>query len=58
MCSRLVHHCVLRTILARDIGNDDAASVPDGDERLTAPGVWTLPRSLARAWGSGFDAED
>lgn len=29
----------------------------DGDERLTALGVWTLPRALARAWGSDFDAE-
>jgi hypothetical protein len=30
----------------------------DREERLTALGVWTLPRSLARAWGSDFDAED
>lgn len=30
----------------------------DRDERLTDLGVWTLPRSLARAWGSDFDAED
>jgi hypothetical protein len=30
----------------------------DRDERLTALGAWTLPRSLARAWGSDFDAED
>ena len=29
----------------------------DRDERLTDLGVWTLPRSLARAWGSDFDAE-
>jgi hypothetical protein len=30
----------------------------DREERLTALGIWTLPRSLARAWGSDFDAED
>jgi hypothetical protein len=30
----------------------------DREERLTALGVWALPRSLARAWGSDFDAED
>jgi hypothetical protein len=30
----------------------------DREERLTALGAWTLPRSLARAWGSDFDAED
>jgi hypothetical protein len=30
----------------------------DGEERLTDLGVWTLPRSLARAWGSDFDAEN
>jgi hypothetical protein len=30
----------------------------DREERLTALGVWTLPRSLARAWGSDFDARD
>lgn len=30
----------------------------DGEERLTDLGAWTLPRSLARAWGSDFDAAD
>jgi len=30
----------------------------DREERLTDLGAWTLPRSLARAWGSDFDAED
>lgn len=30
----------------------------DREERLTALGVWALTRSLARAWGSDFDAED
>lgn len=30
--------------------------VTDRDERLTALGVWILPRALARAWGSDFDA--
>jgi hypothetical protein len=30
----------------------------DGEERLTDLGAWTLPRSLARAWSSDFDAED
>ena len=29
----------------------------DRGERLTDLGVWTLPRSLARAWGPDFDAE-
>jgi len=28
----------------------------DRDQRLTAFGVWVLPRALARAWGSDFDA--
>lgn len=32
-----------------------ALGMVDGDERLTALGVWALPRSLARAWGSDFD---
>lgn len=35
-----------------------ALGLVDGDERLTALGAWALPRSLARAWGSDFDAED
>jgi hypothetical protein len=30
----------------------------DREERLTVLGVWALPRSLARAWGSDFDAQD
>lgn len=30
--------------------------VLDEDDRLTALGVWVLPRGLARAWGSDFDA--
>jgi len=30
--------------------------VTDRDERLTALGAWILPRALARAWGSDFDA--
>jgi hypothetical protein len=29
----------------------------DREERLTDLGVWTLPRSLARAWDSDSDAE-
>ncbi|MBS1894768.1 MAG: hypothetical protein JST59_25995 [Actinobacteria bacterium] len=32
--------------------------VIDREERLTALGAWMLPRSLARAWGSDFDAVD
>jgi hypothetical protein len=28
----------------------------DRDDRLTALGAWILPRALARAWGSDFDA--
>lgn len=28
----------------------------DEDSRLTALGAWILPRALARAWGSDFDA--
>lgn len=28
----------------------------DQDQRLTAVGAWILPRALARAWGSDFDA--
>jgi hypothetical protein len=35
-----------------------ALGMVDREERLTALGVWTLPRALARAWGSDFDAED
>jgi len=35
-----------------------ALGVVDREERLTALGVWTLPRALARAWGSDFDAEN
>lgn len=35
-----------------------ALGMVDREERLTALGVWTLPRSLARAWGSDFDAKD
>lgn len=35
-----------------------ALGMIDRDERLTTLGVWTLPRSLARAWGSDFDAAD
>jgi hypothetical protein len=30
--------------------------VTDRDQRLTALGAWILPRALARAWGSDFDA--
>jgi hypothetical protein len=30
--------------------------VTDQDQRLTALGAWILPRALARAWGSDFDA--
>lgn len=29
----------------------------DRDQRLTALGAWILPRALARAWGSDFDAD-
>jgi hypothetical protein len=29
----------------------------DDDERLTPLGAWALPRALALAWGSDFDAE-
>lgn len=35
-----------------------ALGVVDREERLTALGVWTLPRALARAWGSDFDAKN
>ena len=28
----------------------------DRDQRLTSLGSWTLPRALARAWGSDFDS--
>jgi hypothetical protein len=35
-----------------------ALGMLDREERLTTLGAWTLPRSLARAWGSDFDAED
>ena len=35
-----------------------ALGVVDREECLTALGAWTLPRALARAWGSDFDAED
>jgi hypothetical protein len=30
--------------------------VTDRDERLTSLGAWLLPRALAQAWGSDFDA--
>jgi hypothetical protein len=33
-----------------------ALGLVDRDERLTALGTWVLPRSLARAWRSDFDA--
>jgi hypothetical protein len=33
-----------------------ALGVLDEDERLTRLGAWVLPRALARAWGSRFDA--
>jgi hypothetical protein len=33
-----------------------ALGVLDEDERLTRLGAWVLPRALARAWGSEFDA--
>jgi len=36
----------------------EALGMVDREERLTALGVWALPRSLARAWSSDFDAED
>lgn len=35
-----------------------ALGMIDREEHLTALGVWTLPRALARAWGSDFDAEN
>ena len=34
----------------------EAVGVVDADRRLTALGVWGLPRALARAWGSDLDA--
>jgi hypothetical protein len=34
-----------------------ALGLVDCEERLTALGAWTLPRSLARTWSSDFDAE-
>lgn len=33
------------------------AGVIDLDDRLTELGAWALPRGLARAWGSDFDAD-
>lgn len=33
-----------------------ALGLTDRDQRLTAVGAWILPRALARAWGSDFDA--
>ncbi len=33
-----------------------ALEVIDDDDRLTPLGAWVLPRGLARAWGSDFDA--
>jgi hypothetical protein len=35
-----------------------ALGLVDSDQRLTVLGTWVLPRSLARAWGSDFDAGD
>jgi len=34
-----------------------AVGVLDRDERLTGLGWWLLPRALARAWKSDFDAD-
>lgn len=34
-----------------------ALGLVDGDQRLTAWGAWVLPRALAQAWGSEFDAD-
>ena len=34
-----------------------ALGLIDDHERLTQLGAWVLPRALARAWGSEFDAE-
>jgi hypothetical protein len=34
----------------------EAVGAVDADRRLTALGVWGLPRALARAWGSDLDA--
>jgi hypothetical protein len=34
-----------------------ALGLTDRDERLTPIGAWVLPRALARAWGSDFDAD-
>src|SRR6266540_5361369 len=31
--------------------------VTDQDQHLTALGAWILPRAVARAWGSDFDAD-
>jgi hypothetical protein len=34
----------------------EAVGAVDADRRLTALGVWGLPRALARAWGGDLDA--
>jgi hypothetical protein len=34
----------------------EAVGAVDADRRLTAPGAWGLPRTLARAWGGDLNA--